>query len=187
MFPRTSNILHTPHLYLSLFPRGYSAIQLALAPNFSVNQLAGKADMGSLVHSSECGKATAVFEVSFHLDVVAENCIYLWFQALEVVFSCTKYYSIDCCCSQVLFLLLQKHKLARTCTTTSFFQDFLVARTQLGSNSVDCVPLLFRCSVQEGSCCCNSTAITCKVSARASEFCCACFDCRHKGGEELIF
>ena len=78
--------------------------------------------MGSLVHSSECGKATAVFEVSFHLDVVAENCIYLWFQALEVVFSCTKYYSIDCCCSQVLFLLLQKHKLARTCTTTSFFQ-----------------------------------------------------------------
>ena len=30
--------------------------------------------MGSLVHSSECGKATAVSEI-FHLDLVAENCI----------------------------------------------------------------------------------------------------------------
>ena len=141
--------------------------------------------MGSLVHSGECGKATGVSEVSFHLDLVADNCI-CGSRRLMLCFLVRR--TTVYCCSQVYFLLLQKeHKLARTCTTTSFFQDFLVARTQLGSNSVDCVPLLFRCSVQEGSCCCNSTAITCKVSARASEFCCACFDCRHKGEEELIF
>ena len=43
----------------------------ALAPNFSFNPSFGKADMGSLVHSRECGKATAV-SVTFHPDLVAE-------------------------------------------------------------------------------------------------------------------
>ena len=101
MFPRTSNILHTPHLYPSLFPRGYSAIQLALAPNFSVNQLAGKADMGSLVHSGECGKATGVSEVSFHLDLVADNCI-CGSRRLMLCFLVRR--TTVYCCSQVYFV-----------------------------------------------------------------------------------
>ena len=44
----------------------------ALAPNFSIDPLFGKADMGSLVHSRACGEATAVC-VIFHPDLVAEK------------------------------------------------------------------------------------------------------------------
>ena len=45
----------------------------ALAPNFTSNPLFGKADMGSLMHSHECSKATAVSEISFHPDLGAER------------------------------------------------------------------------------------------------------------------
>ena len=45
----------------------------ALAPNFSFETWFGKADMGSLVHSRECGKAAAVSVPSFEADPVAEN------------------------------------------------------------------------------------------------------------------
>ena len=44
----------------------------ALAPNFSVDPIFGKGDMGSLVHSLECGEATAVSVTSFYPDLVAE-------------------------------------------------------------------------------------------------------------------
>ena len=37
----------------------------ALAPNFSSDAVFGKGDMGSLVHSRECGEATAV-SVTFY-------------------------------------------------------------------------------------------------------------------------
>ena len=43
----------------------------ALAPNFSIDLIFRKGDMGSLVHSRECGEATAV-SVTFHPDLVAE-------------------------------------------------------------------------------------------------------------------
>ena len=45
----------------------------ALAPNFPFELEFGKADMGSLVHSRECGKATAVPVPSFEADLVAES------------------------------------------------------------------------------------------------------------------
>ena len=45
----------------------------ALAPNFPFEPKFGKADMGSLVHSRECGKATAVSVPSFEADLVAEG------------------------------------------------------------------------------------------------------------------
>ena len=60
------------HLYLSIFRVGYTVILLALPPNFSINPLFGKADMSSLVHSRQCGKATAVSVTFFHPDLVAE-------------------------------------------------------------------------------------------------------------------
>ena len=44
----------------------------ALAPNFSIDPLFCKADMGSLVHSRHCGKATVFSVPSFHPDLVAE-------------------------------------------------------------------------------------------------------------------
>ena len=44
----------------------------ALAPNFSIDPIFRKGDMGSLVHSRECGEATAVSVASFHPDLVAE-------------------------------------------------------------------------------------------------------------------
>ena len=44
----------------------------ALAPGFSIDDpIFRKGDMGSLVHSHECGEATAV-SVTFHPDLVAE-------------------------------------------------------------------------------------------------------------------
>ena len=53
---------------------GHSVILLYfVAPNFSIDLVFGKAYMGSLVHSRECGKATAVSEISFHPDLVAET------------------------------------------------------------------------------------------------------------------
>ena len=42
-----------------------------LAPNFSFDPIFRKGDMGSLVHSRECGEATAV-SVTFHPDLAAE-------------------------------------------------------------------------------------------------------------------
>ena len=65
-----SNRQLEPPLPLNFYCRIFR--NTALAPNFSINPLFGKADMGSLVHSSECGKSTAVFVTSFHPDVVAE-------------------------------------------------------------------------------------------------------------------
>ena len=59
----------------------------ALAPNFYIGLLFGKADMGSLVHSRECGKAIAVSDI-FHpdLDVEIWKCgsghLNLWFLVL---------------------------------------------------------------------------------------------------------
>ena len=44
----------------------------ALAPNFSFDPIFREGDMGSLVHSRECGEATAV-SVTFHPDLVAET------------------------------------------------------------------------------------------------------------------
>ena len=44
----------------------------ALDPNFTIDPIFRKGDMGSLVHSRECGEATAVSVTSFHLDFVAE-------------------------------------------------------------------------------------------------------------------
>ena len=43
----------------------------ALAPNFSTDPIFRKGDTGSLVHSRECGKATAV-SVTSHPDLDAE-------------------------------------------------------------------------------------------------------------------
>ena len=45
----------------------------ALAPKLSIDPVVGMADMGSLVHSRECGKATAVSVPSLDVDLVAEN------------------------------------------------------------------------------------------------------------------
>ena len=59
------------HFYLSFFCYRIFC-NSALAPNFSINPLFGKADMGSLVHSRECGEPTAVSVTSFHPDLVAE-------------------------------------------------------------------------------------------------------------------
>ena len=44
--------------------------------------------MGSLVHSRECGKSTAVSAPSSEADLVAESAK-KWFQALEFTGSCT--------------------------------------------------------------------------------------------------
>ena len=41
----------------------------ALAPNFSFDPIFRKGDTGSLVHSRECGEATAVSVTSFHPDL----------------------------------------------------------------------------------------------------------------------
>ena len=45
----------------------------AFAPNFSIDPLFGKADMGSLVPFRECDKARAVSVPSFEADLVAEG------------------------------------------------------------------------------------------------------------------
>ena len=45
----------------------------ALAPNFPLLHYLARQDMGSLVHTRECGKATAVSVTSFHPNLVAEN------------------------------------------------------------------------------------------------------------------
>ena len=79
----------------------------ALAPNFSFHPKFGEADMGSLVHSRECGKATAVSMISFHPDLVAEICKYgsgrfrLWFLVLQ---PCIFFYCCRRRSSYVLFL-----------------------------------------------------------------------------------
>ena len=50
------------HLYISIFPVGYISRHSALreALKFSIDPLLGKTHMGSVVHSRECGEATAV-------------------------------------------------------------------------------------------------------------------------------
>ena len=44
----------------------------ALAPDFSIDPISRKGDIGFLVHSRESGEATAVSVTSFHQDLVAE-------------------------------------------------------------------------------------------------------------------
>ena len=71
-----SNRQLEPPLPLNL-PVEYSVILLYhtsynIAPNFSIDSLFGKADVGSLVYSREFGKATAISATSFHPDLVAE-------------------------------------------------------------------------------------------------------------------
>ena len=72
MFLMCVQIDNWNNLYLSIFPIGYSVIFCSLAPNFSFDPMFRKGDMGSLVHSRECGEATAVSVTSFHPDLVAE-------------------------------------------------------------------------------------------------------------------
>ena len=55
----------------------------ALAPKFPINPLGGKANMGSLMHSSECGKATEASVTSFYPDLVAEIWKY-WSRRLKL-------------------------------------------------------------------------------------------------------
>ena len=45
----------------------------SLAPSFTFEGWCGKAGMGSLVHSRECGKATALCMTSFESEPVAES------------------------------------------------------------------------------------------------------------------
>ena len=45
----------------------------ALAPNFLFEAQFGKADMGSLVHSRQCGTVTAASVPFFKADLVAES------------------------------------------------------------------------------------------------------------------
>ena len=71
-FCKQSNRQVEPPLPLNFSYRIFRNSALHVAPNFSTNPLLGKGDMGSLVHSRECGKATAVSEISFHPDLVAE-------------------------------------------------------------------------------------------------------------------
>ena len=53
------------HLYLSIFPTWYTLLRHSpLAPNFSIDPIFRKGDMGPLVHSRECGEATAVSVLS---------------------------------------------------------------------------------------------------------------------------
>ena len=59
----------------------------ALAQNFSIDLLCGKVDRGSLVHSRECGKATAVSGISS--TPTSSPKFEMWFLALEFVISCT--------------------------------------------------------------------------------------------------
>ena len=68
-----------------------------LAPNFPINPLFRKADMGFLVHSLECGRSTAVLLTSCYPGLVAEDwkcgsrCLNLPFLVLcnHVYFYCT--------------------------------------------------------------------------------------------------
>ena len=65
-----SNRQLEPPLPLNFFYRIFR--RSALAPNFSIDPIFRKGDMGSLVHSRECGEPTAVSVTSFHPDLVAE-------------------------------------------------------------------------------------------------------------------
>ena len=70
-FCKQSNRQLEPPLPLNFSCRTFR--NSALAPIFSFEPYFGKAGMGSLVHSRECGKATAVFVPSFEADLVAES------------------------------------------------------------------------------------------------------------------
>ena len=67
-----SNRQLEPPLPLNFSCRIFRPSVLPIAPNFSIDPLCRKADMRSLVHSRECGEATAVSVTSFHPDLVAE-------------------------------------------------------------------------------------------------------------------
>ena len=60
----------------------------ALAPNFSIDPIFRKGDMGSLVYSRECVEATAVFRDLLPSRPRRRN-LKMWFQALEFAVSCT--------------------------------------------------------------------------------------------------
>ena len=82
-----SNRQLEPPLLLHFSHRIFRHSALLIAPNISIDPIFRKGDMGSLVHSLECGEATAVSVTSVHPDLVSN--LKLWFLALEFGVSCT--------------------------------------------------------------------------------------------------